>query len=432
MSDSALRCLLALIHLSFRFDPTEGEWTHPGDWFTRSDVEAECGLSDQGTRNGLDELESTGWVRADRTGQSHQYQLTLEVPNKRFTYVPTALLEDVGDVGSSTQLRVVLAVLRRTWGWTHRKSVAERGPAEIVHDRWARFSNRELAEATGRSQSAIKGAAKALQGEWLARARPGHGPYQYCFLPEAIGDGSEDRGSFCGGDANNLPPDRQKSGPPSSYKENSTKDKQERPSKTSTPHPQTEPPPPENDAMPVNTQPRNRSGLKDQSQPNPDGENRTSLTADFSDLSPEKRDLAEKLANVGVWAGRIAEILSRFSTDRIRANFQLYRRRAAEQTIRKPGAWLYAAITDGYALPDADSEGTPDGKSASHGSLPPLEHKETLSEVKKDAYVAQGIGKNRFHRCPPSRDRPDEPRFMYFDPEVGGPAPRTSASRRDA
>lgn len=184
--------------------------------------------------------------------------------------------------------------------------------------------------------------------------------------------------------------------------------------------------------MPVGTQPRNRSGLKDQSQPNPDGENRTSLTADFSDLSPEKRDLAEKLANVGVWTGRIAEILSHFSPERIRANFQLYRRRTAEQTIRKPGAWLSQAIAEGYALPNADSGENTGRSPEKQGSLPPLEHKQTLSEAKKDAYVAQGVGKDRFHRCPPSRDRPDEPRFMYFDPEVGGPATRTSASRRDA
>jgi len=184
---------------------------------------------------------------------------------------------------------------------------------------------------------------------------------------------------------------------------------------------------------------------------------------------------------VGVWAGRIAELLSRFSTERIRANFQLYRRRAAEQTIRKPGAWLWKAITDGYALPNSsrsdpneqddldeqgggepermgepESRGGPENTSglentrgaestsgpengrsaAASGSLPPLEHKEIVSEAKKDRYVSQGVSEERFHRCPASKasrqasrgisrvDGPAERRFMYFDPEVGGPERR--------
>ena len=50
--------------------------------------------------------------------------------------------------------------------------------------------------------------------------------------------------------------------------------------------------------------------------------------------------------------------------------------------------------------------------------FPPLQHKETLSEAKKDTYVTQGdISEARFHRCPPRPDNPDERRFMYFDPK---------------
>jgi len=62
------------------------------------------------------------------------------------------------------------------------------------------------------------------------------------------------------------------------------------------------------------------------------------VPTDFSNLPSGKQDLAKKLSNVGVWAGRIAGLLSRFSAGRIWANFQLYCQRAAEQTIRKPGA----------------------------------------------------------------------------------------------
>ena len=131
--------------------------------------------------------------------------------------------------------------------------------------------------------------------------------------------------------------------------------------------------------------------------------------------------------NVGLWAGRIAEVLSRFTLERIRANFELYRRRAAEQTIRKPGAWLHEAITEGYALEPSGEDGSgEDGLGeAPKGGLPALKHKETVSEAKKDAYVAQGTGEERFHRCPSGRDNSGERRYMYFDPEVGGPKRRT-------
>jgi hypothetical protein len=122
VSDSALRCLLALIHLSFRFDPAGAEWVHSGEWFPRSDIEAASGLSDQGTRNGLAELQSLGWVAADPAGRSHRFQLEMKVPVRRFSYVPTALLEGISGFDSGTELRVVLVVLRGTWGWTRNES----------------------------------------------------------------------------------------------------------------------------------------------------------------------------------------------------------------------------------------------------------------------------------------------------------------------
>jgi hypothetical protein len=426
MSDSALRCLLALIQLSFRFDPAEGEWVHNGDWFNRSDIEGECGLSNQGTRDGLNELESIGWARVDRSGRSHHYRLELEVPNRQFTYVPTALLEGADDIASGTELRVVLAVLRGTWGWTCKETDPERGNLRDAHDRWEQFSNRELAKATGRSKTAVTKAAKALQGEWIDRVRPGNGAYQYRFLQEAItdtlGDGSGNRDSFCGGGANDLPPDRQNSAPLSFYRESLPRDKHRQPRKANAPKSKAEPLTSGTGAVLVENQRQSRSEPTDPGKPGPGKPQEGSPTADFNDLSPEKRDLAEKLGNVGVWAGRIAELLSRFSTKRIRANFQLYRRRASEQTIRKPGAWLCQAITQGYALTSSNAEAQDSPPETS--SLPPLEHKETVSEEKKDVYVAQGVGEDRFHRCLSENGAASQPQFMYFDPEAGGPTRR--------
>ena len=431
VSDSALRCLLALVHLSFRFDPAKGEWVHAGEWLTRSDVEAASGLSDQGTRNGLAELRSLGWATADPASRSHRFRLEIEVPARRFTYVPTALLEELSTFDAGTELRVVLAVLRGTWGWTSQEMDPQSGDLRVVHDRWAQLSNRELAKATGRSETAVTRAAKALQGEWLGRVRPGNGPHQYRFLPEAIGnDRGEEPGkqdSSFGGDANDLTPDRQNSDPPSFNKESCSKDKHSQAPKRGGPAQKTEPASRKGGAVPTE-QPRGDRPApagRDHQKRRTSGE--SSPSPDFSDLSPEKRALAEKLANVGVWAGRIAEILSRFSRSRVRANFELYRQRAAEQTIRKPGAWLHEAITEGYALEPSGEDGSgEDGLGeAPKGGLPALKHKETVSEAKKEACVAQGIPEERFHRCLSGSGAGGEPQFMYFDPEVGRPTSRT-------
>ncbi|MFB6273503.1 MAG: hypothetical protein ABEL51_11475, partial [Salinibacter sp.] len=383
-----------------------------------SDVEGECSLSSQGTRNGLSELESMGWIRADRSGRSHWFELELSVPNQQFTYVPTALLESASGIDSGTELRVVLTILRRTWGWTGKDTdpqSGESGALRIVHDRWVQLSNRELAEATGRSETAVSEAAKTLQGEWIERVRPGSGAYQYRFLPEAVGDGSGDRDSFCGDNANDLTPDRQKSGTPTSNKESSSKDKHSQPQEKDTPEPTGASPPENRHAVPAGKNPREKPSSQRQDAAGEQSEE--TPTPNFSDLPPEKQELAEKLANVGVWVGRIAEILSRFSRRRIRANFELYRERSTEQTIRKPGAWLYRAITEGYALPGDQS--APSGSNSAEPPAP--SHKEIVSEAKKDAYVARGLPEERFHRCLSPDGATSKPTFMYFAPEEGGP-----------
>jgi hypothetical protein len=61
------------------------------------------------------------------------------------------------------------------------------------------------------------------------------------------------------------------------------------------------------------------------------------------------------------------------------------------------------------------------GSTPTSGSLPPLEQKETVSEAKKDAYVAGGLPEERFHRCLSPDNSASEPQFMYFSPEEGGP-----------
>ena len=393
-SDTALRSLLALLHLSYRYDPAEGTWVLPERSFSRRTIQEAAGLSSQGTRDGLRELEAAGWIAIDRSGRSHQYQLLLPVPDRRYTYVPTALLEAIGAFGSATELRVVLAVLRRTWGWTETVADPE-GGSQTVHVRWTQVSTSSLADATGRSEAAVKAAAQSLQGRWIERVRPGNGAYQYRFLPEAIGDGSGDRSSFSPETAKNIPPDRQNSDPPSFSKESSL-DKQARPAtpKSSAPRPNGSATQTEEDALP-------------------------------EDCSPEKKAAATKLGNVGVWPERIAEVVSRYSTGRIEANFQLFRRRMQEEEIRNPAAWLYRAITQGYAgYTAADAApGAPDPPQTDSGdeeALPPLSDRTRVSEAVKAAYVRRGVPESAFHLCKPGSAKP----HMYFDPEGEGPTRR--------
>jgi hypothetical protein len=118
-----------------------------------------------------------------------------------------------------------------------------------------------------------------------------------------------------------------------------------------------------------------------------------------------------------VWKPRIAEVLRRYSPDRIRANFRLYRTRATEKHIQSPGAWLYRAIVDGYALPSPSEDASP----PEDGSLPALKHKTMVSEEEMEAYVAEGVSEECFHRCLSGKQGPQ---FMYFDPESEGPTRR--------
>ncbi|PSQ94065.1 MAG: hypothetical protein BRD30_00685, partial [Bacteroidetes bacterium QH_2_63_10] len=204
LSDVALRCLLALIQKSFRFDPEASTWTCPERSFSRQEIETATGLSDQGTRNGLADLEEAGWADVDRSGQSYRYALRIGVPTQRYTYVPTALLEEVSNLPSATALRVLLAVLRATWGWTSEEqrsgeTVSQTAQKQTVHQRWAELPTGTLSGLTGRSEPTLREALGALEGEWIARVQPGQGAYLYRILPgafepeEKAADGEESR-----------------------------------------------------------------------------------------------------------------------------------------------------------------------------------------------------------------------------------------------
>jgi hypothetical protein len=129
--------------------------------------------------------------------------------------------------------------------------------------------------------------------------------------------------------------------------------------------------------------------------------------------------------NVGVRPKATAQLLSRHSPERIRANFDLYRQRAAE--IRRPGAWLFVAIRDGYALPrpeagdwgekplpEGDSGGSSGEKSrpGSPSSLP--EPGTKVSEIRKRELIARGLATDAdFDKFADYDRQPDKKQHFY-------------------
>lgn len=523
LGDAALRCLLGLFRLSFRFDPKESQWTCPETWLPRRDLQEETGLSDEGTRKGLSELTEEGWAEVDRGGQAHEWRLCASVPTKRFTYVPTGLLSRASELPTGAALRTALAVLRETWGWTQARENVSTGPTEApssasevssseesscgscrnascgnascagasgpcgeeeedrehVHQKWARLSHRELARATGRSETAVKEAAEALQGRWLCRKRPGHGAFYYRIRPEALAPEPSSRStsekreeageslreerrtspnsarktsSFRATPANELgggaPTDWH---PPPFIREFLERSKHIGPA---SPDPASEKgseasgPSERDSAVPGDTNPSENTS--------PGGPDRkTSTTGEppnFAALSDEKQALGQKLINAGIWADRAHECLQRYSTARVAANFELWRARKNDPEapeIENDGAWLCMAITDGYASANPErscsKQGSnqvsspnpgpsqPDESGAedrSEGSSPPPEpsHKQRVSPREKDALIRhyEGITPDQFHRFRHG-ESPMEKQFLFFDD--GKPTPRHPASR---
>ena len=456
LSDSALRSLLGLIRLSFRFDPETSTWVCPDRTFSRADIQAECGLSGQGTRDGLQELESEGYVSIGRSGRSYEHTLEIGVPSSRFTYVPTDLFEDAPAL-SGTELRLVMAVLRATWGWT--TDPADTSARAPEHKRWARLTTPNLSQLTGRSQSAVKTAAQGLQGRWIQRRRPTAGAYHYRFRSERLTTetGPNKRGSgpgrltvekkaevfFSMGIPNDLAPDRQQSGPPRRRKKESFFEKPAKHTANSKRAKASQEKPPfpggtsavrrrETPSQPSAGRPASKSRPEETrpervSHRSPRGAGQGSAEdLGLTGFSDRKRALGQKLANAGVWPRRIPELLGRYSADRIEANFQLYRKRA--QQVKKSGAWLAAAIEGGYALPSpsegspskapgGDPEAAPSGAerptSADGESAPALPEPGTkVSQERKDALIRAGQAEREdFDRAP--ADERGAARFFY-------------------
>jgi hypothetical protein len=100
--------------------------------------------------------------------------------------------------------------------------------------------------------------------------------------------------------------------------------------------------------------------------------------------------LGQALADADVRPQCIPRLLTRFSAERIEANLKLYHQRAP--SVERPGAWLYSAITQGYALPSSCQRDSPHGSKSSErteGFLP--EPGTKVSKNRKQALIRKGL-----------------------------------------
>jgi hypothetical protein len=409
LSDSALRGLFGLISLSWEFRPGDsqsdrsrsegpvpevqtsgGGWVSTGRWLNRAQVQEVSGLSAEGTRQGLSELREVGWAEVSRSGKAHLHRITLEVPAQRYTYLPVALLQQTGRLPSGAALRALLVVFRSTWGWAHVEDETDQRGAQAVHQRWTRLSVEDIAARSGRSKTAIRGAACALREMGLvSRARPtsGEAPcYRICpeMLEQFLGEqyleeerseeqtrGEEIRGEEIRGEGiqgeriqedsgsgKNSGGDGSKGGCKETTSCGETTEATERiANKLRGDRQQTEearsPKGSYIESSLEDSQNKSQSskpiapGQETSSDQSPRGAVRNSSSTDGGQLggrqpeagrsqeptssgkrlSPEKRDLLKKLVNAGVWPWRARECLQKYSAGRVRANFQLWRGR---------------------------------------------------------------------------------------------------------
>jgi hypothetical protein len=127
--------------------------------------------------------------------------------------------------------------------------------------------------------------------------------------------------------------------------------------------------------------------------------------------------------NVGVRPRCVPALLTRFSAGRIEANLQLYRRRAP--AVQKPGAWLYAAITQGFALPspketaqkETGTERAPSGSSSDTNQdgdssfLP--EPGEKVSETLRRELIREGLAREEDFDKFNDYDDPDRKQHFF-------------------
>jgi len=358
LTGSGVRAFLLMIRTGFYYDPDNG-WVHGGRWKTVKELEHAAGGNPGATaralRDGLRELAKRGLVEIDRRGQTNHYWLRLEPSESSFTWLPTALLEQLGE-HTTKALRVLLSIYRATWGWTDRREYS----GKTVHKRAVQLSSAELQARTGLSANSVRRAVKELAGDWIERERPTAGA-AYAYRPLTSNfDGAE---KYEGGTS-----------------------REKRKSNSNTPARGDSPP----NRPDRTTEPRcsrGTAGAKENSQPDEQpAEDFVSGDFDLSRLSHGETELYKKLTAstgrehdhsaavrklelyrrltsdpIGVYHSEAVKLLCRRSSELVEATIeQFYVQRDG---VKNPGAWVTTALRNTWIARTEESSPDRSGRS---------------------------------------------------------------------
>lgn len=338
LTGSGVRALLLMIRTGFHYDPKTG-WVHGGRWKTVKELEhaagGKPGATPRALRDGLRELERRGLVEIDRRGQSNHYWLRMEPVESSFTWLPTALLEQLGE-HKTKALRVLLSIYRGTWGWTDRREYS----GKTVHKRAVQLSSAELQARTGLSANSVRRAVEELAGDWIERARPAAGAaYVYRPLTSHFNRAEKSEGGT-------LPRER-----------NSNSN-----TRTCGDSPPNRPNPP--------TEPRcSRGAGKARDESDPESP-RTGTESDprGRDSIPEgKEPLYERLTGAGMDHGPALWCLEHRAEWLIKASIGLLEESRKARPIPNPGGWLFSAIREVWA---GSTSGRPPNRSRQESTEP--------------------------------------------------------------
>jgi hypothetical protein len=183
LSGPAVRILLVLIHEAYSYHPLRG-WESSPRYLSSTEIR-------KATRSGLAmspatfaraarELDAARLVRlrgGGTQGRALELRLYLDAPERRFTWIPAALIKAHGFFSHSALL-VLLQVYAETWGSAH--TTDEGG---TVHPVWARLTNAELADAVGLKVATVRSAVEELMETGaLERDRRSRG-YAWSYRP---------------------------------------------------------------------------------------------------------------------------------------------------------------------------------------------------------------------------------------------------------
>jgi DNA-binding transcriptional regulator GbsR (MarR family) len=392
--------LLLLIRATFRYDPAEG-WVHDGRWKTRAQLEEAAerpGLSSRSIQKGVRTLATAGLVEVDDRGHAHYYYLRLKAPESGYTWLPTPLIDRMGDLDSTATLKVLLIIYRATWGWTSRETRGH-GKDALVHRRFVQLSNAELARRTGLSRAAVITAVSVLTSdEWVERDRLDR-TEAFFFSPI---------GNF----------NREESLPPSSWGKNLSSNTRARDAESGVnatesdgaqcahrrrSHRENSPQPESNTETGKRGNPPSDGGKKTSRYPVPEG----------------KTALYERLTGVGMSHAAAVKALYRRSEWLIESTIELYETSRQRGTvIENPGGWMNVALRETWAAKTKESP--PDRSGRSRSERP-------LGQIFAD--LAKGDGWEMGDTTDGATDSTDRP---AMDTEIDSQSEAAGLSRRDA